>query len=1658
MSQATDSISVSGAADQQLLQKLIKEGLTTSQEGIDIPQFRTLLVVLFQACILNVVDRLQPLSPIEFDNASYTLAIFTRQISSTPLLLLSLPPETDPPLALYKWVMPRLVYAASKLDGIDGTDKLVKDLAGLPMTILQVLARDVVDEETTYMQGPKRVASLLKDMLSACQEGKPASLCGDLETPSGPLPLLLTLNILLGSSSPFSGNITSAAGPLLARAYAKIKPSNTRHQLWYLWIVTSAISSIKHRHGLAKACIHLVKLPTGSTDTKWQDGMSAFFSTLSKSDETVRCLVWWAVFEKIDQLSAGNRIDYGAIVYLLTPIAPRLAATTIKALLTPEVVARWTVETGADGRPRSEIQILYEGLGNAESNSTPISKKRRRSHEGERMALELLKERLPESSATDELDQDVLLTLKAISATELLTPLFCTIAGCGNHHHLTDRILPDAYLDIWLDIEKKTNGGQLRTMMRSLANLFDHMTLFDISTGMQLSSRRTILEKIWDGLIAPSRLTRVSAGVPFRSLAFTELLGIARHRGKTPYNLISPFVDQISVFLALNLVKSPDMVLESMQFIGYKRRDFFEIHERKIIPALVLARDRMALESVSRILQKPLGKIIIDIIHLIISAIYLHPSQTQSSMTFLLDLLKSLTRGQGEREVSIASLITSCIVPLIVALVVELGDEDRKVAQVATNALLAVQKEQNSDSNGGDLGAFLKPNMLGVMSHMNDMLHDVQGKKSVSAKRKVIRSLGSLIQLIMASLQSTLGIGELREETLRTWRLFVDTLKYSDVGPFVGPTTAALVQNWKMFTEAETVLAIGIVDDIANNSQHLEKFVDDIVGLDRIPQLKYAHKKLFDKRERLSTTRIIDKMLERTRSKNVAVSTTAMREVRVLLATHHKDISQFCQGDAFDPLIARIVKNLLYAAQRDGDCQELRDLSYECMGVIGALDPDRFTSLQEDESMTILHNFGDYDEASDFALHLIKDVLVGAFRATNDTKHQGHLAYAIQELLKYCQFTPKLLNPSFASIPKSIRAKWQSLPKDLLETLTPLLEARFSVGESRPTEVQHPIYPGAPTYREWIQIWTTDLVAKIMSLSPNDRNIKVSQTIFGVLRGVLKIQDVTVAHHILPHLVLHVLQSGPEGTKDEICGEINAVLQDQVNPSGSADKRMLSAQVIFDLVDHLSKWLRLRRVGNADKGERGSKTKLVEGVISSIETELTAHAALQSKAYARSLRNFEQRIVQLRKEKREDSELQTYFERLHQIYAELDEPDGMEGVSAFVISPTLEHQIREHESTGRWTSAQSCWEVKLQQNPEDVTLHVGLLKCLRNLGHYGECCTMCGSDISDTLRTHILGVLSRRPMWEEQMAPFRAEAAWMIGDWETVSQIPNGPPIARVLLAMHDKSDLEPALRIARRDLGKTITTTQYSRAYDTILQIHMINELEMIHKAGQSKLDQINGLRLARHAVDDLTSNLNLRFETTSSAFRVREAMLSIRRTAFGLVDSPLLKNEIGKAWITSSKIARKAGFEQTAYGATLQAKEVDAPFAFLQEAKLVKAHGGALKALTDLENNVKPLLRHSEKNVSNIIDLTMDEGVKGEEGFSLDRNLAKVSQTFQRKLTEKAVLLEARWAQETGRFERNEILERFRNAINLAANVESPYYHLGHYYDTMERSPEEE
>jgi hypothetical protein len=68
-------------------------------------------------------------------------------------------------------------------------------------------------------------------------------------------------------------------------------------------------------------------------------------------------------------------------------------------------------------------------------------------------------------------------------------------------------------------------------------------------------------------------------------------------------------------------------------------------------------------------------------------------------------------------------------------------------------------------------------------------------------------------------------------------------------------------------------------------------------------------------------------------------------------------------------------------------------------------------------------------------------------------------------------------------------------------------------------------------------------------------------------------------------------------------------------------------------------------------------------------------------------------------------------------------------------------------------------------------------------------------------------------------------------------------------------------------------------------------------------------------------------------------------------------VKEAIGRSWLLSAKLARKAGYLQTAYSALLQARQNAAPFAFMQSSKLARVIGEPLKGLQELERAYEQL-----------------------------------------------------------------------------------------------------
>jgi serine/threonine-protein kinase ATR len=131
----------------------------------------------------------------------------------------------------------------------------------------------------------------------------------------------------------------------------------------------------------------------------------------------------------------------------------------------------------------------------------------------------------------------------------------------------------------------------------------------------------------------------------------------------------------------------------------------------------------------------------------------------------------------------------------------------------------------------------------------------------------------------------------------------------------------------------------------------------------------------------------------------------------------------------------------------------------------------------------------------------------------------------------------------------------------------------------------------------------------------------------------------------------------------------------------------------------------------------------VEHILQMIPAEAMSRRAVECKNFARALFYWEQYIrEQKTRIKDADHGLEPLYERLQDIYTQIDEPDGIEGISAHLQVLNIDQQVLEHRKAGRWTAVQSWYELLLTERPQDVDVQFNLLSSLKESGQHGTNC------------------------------------------------------------------------------------------------------------------------------------------------------------------------------------------------------------------------------------------------------------------------------------------------------------------------------------------------
>jgi serine/threonine-protein kinase ATR len=306
-----------------------------------------------------------------------------------------------------------------------------------------------------------------------------------------------------------------------------------------------------------------------------------------------------------------------------------------------------------------------------------------------------------------------------------------------------------------------------------------------------------------------------------------------------------------------------------------------------------------------------------------------------------------------------------------------------------------------------------------------------------------------------------------------------------------------------------------------------------------------------------------------------------------------------------------------------------------------------------------------------------------------------------------------------------------------------------------------------------------------------------------------------------------------------------------------------------------------------------------------------------------------------------------------------------------------------------------------------------------------------------------------------RIAPFAVEASWATGRWQTVqkylqlysagdvSEVFNlGVGQALLCLKNGNVDKFKEHIQMLRDKVAGSMTysaTASLRASHDAMLRCHVLSDLEMI---ADEKL---------RGDGDQQTvlMNLDRRLEVLGACVGDKQYLLGIRRAAMELMryvylvppDSSTAANrlrpkfgneDISSQWLSSARLARKAGSMHQSFNAVLHAQQLGDGSAIIENARLFYKDGHHRKAIQTLQLAISTNSFINDSSINTSMPPTSSKGPAAQ------RNL----------LTARAHLLLAKWLDSTGQTNAGALRSRYQQAAKTHSKWEKGHYYLGRHY----------
>lgn len=393
-----------------------------------------------------------------------------------------------------------------------------------------------------------------------------------------------------------------------------------------------------------------------------------------------------------------------------------------------------------------------------------------------------------------------------------------------------------------------------------------------------------------------------------------------------------------------------------------------------------------------------------------------------------------------------------------------------------------------------------------------------------------------LFTQIGAFLRSAIENRELCNSAFTAWITMLDTLGEDEIGTLLDPTFAIIAQYWETFNPQVQEQAYAAVSQLLKtHAGMIRDAVKTIPSLASIPLMSKFEEELSKIKAQIDIKHQFQAFCERCQNENVTVVIRALTELECYLTEHQRFLHDASMHEQPDPVVGELIRSILDSCVLLGEFHsDISLLSAKCIGLIGCVDPTRVETVRDNKGMLVLHNFEEAEETKDFVVFLCREVLVKAFLSATNTKFQGFLAWAMQELLKFIEFDTSVMVRSRDVAFDGNYTRWAVLPDTVKNTLAPFLTSQYVLTARADAKTfVYPLYNHGKPHRVWLSELAYDLLQKGAG-----ENV---QRIFPVLSRIVR-SDISIADFLLPFAALNVVVSGIDKQVLETAQELLAVL------------------------------------------------------------------------------------------------------------------------------------------------------------------------------------------------------------------------------------------------------------------------------------------------------------------------------------------------------------------------------------------------------------------------------------------------------------------------------------------------------------------------------------